>query len=71
MLLFQILFLTERKIFSIYKEYVFSFLDKDIKLKDIKTKYNISDYALDKIRKAYNNKIKDCITKLTAENIND
>ena len=57
--------------FIIYKEYVFSFLDKDIKLKDIKTKYNISDYALDKIRKAYNNKIKDYITKLTAENIND
>ncbi|WP_028329442.1 RNA polymerase sigma factor [Brachyspira alvinipulli] len=51
--------------FSIYKEYVFSFLNKEIKIKDIKTKHNISDHTLEKIRSVYNNKIKDCITKLS------
>ena len=55
--------------FIIYKEYVFSFLDKDLKQKDIKTKYNISGHILDKIKSAYNNKIKDCIKKLTNKNI--
>lgn len=51
--------------FLIYKEYVFSFLDKEIKIKDIKTKHNISDHILEKIRSVYNDKIKDCITKLS------
>lgn len=51
--------------FPIYKEYVFSFLNKEIKIKDIKTKHNISDHTLEKIRSVYNNKIKDCITKLS------
>ncbi|WP_300755460.1 sigma factor [uncultured Brachyspira sp.] len=55
--------------FIIYKEYVFSFLDKDLKQKDIKTKYNISGHILDKIKSAYNNKIKDCIKKLTNKSI--
>lgn len=55
--------------FIIYKEYVFSFLHKDLKQKDIKTKYNISGHILDKIKSAYNNKIKDCIKKLTNKNI--
>ncbi|MEI0490352.1 RNA polymerase sigma factor [Brachyspira pulli] len=55
--------------FIIYKEYVFSFLNKDIKIKDIKAKYNISDHTLEKIKLAYNNKIKNCITKLNHKNI--
>ena len=55
--------------FIIYKEYVFSFLHKDLKQKDIKSKYNISGNILDKIKSAYNNKIKDCIKKLTNKNI--